>query len=64
METCPGEANGVLVGVRSPPLRGDKPSMDRLAGKTPGMTRRAVFLEGRTPCVREYGPDAYEGMAS
>jgi len=41
-----------LPGVRSPPLRGDRPSMDRLAGKTPGMTRMAVFSEGRGLRVR------------
>ena len=32
---CSGEANGVIPGVRSPPLReGAKPSWDALPGKT------------------------------
>jgi hypothetical protein len=51
-----------LAGVRSPPLRGDRFSMDRLAGKTQGMTRGAFFSEGRTLCVRVARPYASRGI--
>jgi hypothetical protein len=44
MGTCSGEANSVVAGVRSPPLRriGD-PSSDGLAGKGPRLRERRFF---------------------
>jgi hypothetical protein len=41
-------------GVRSPPLPWGGQAEDRegLSGQNPGMTRKAVFSEGRTLCVR------------
>jgi hypothetical protein len=55
-----------------PSLRacGARPSAARPAhygwprGEDLGTTLKAVFSEGRTLCVRDYRPDAYEGMAS
>jgi len=52
------------TGVRSPPLRGvGYPSWDGLAGENPGITRRVVFSEGRTLCVRVVRPDEWQGIA-
>ena len=53
-----------MAGVRSPPLGDEaKREVGRLASKNPETTRRAVFSEGRTlcvriarPCVRPYVP--------
>jgi len=53
MDTCRGEGQCVVAGVRSPPLRDEaNPNVGRLASKNPETTRRAVFSEGRTLCVR------------
>jgi hypothetical protein len=50
-------------GVRSPPLREmAKRWGEGLPGANPEMTRKAVFSEGRTLCVREYGSDASRGI--
>jgi hypothetical protein len=40
------------------PSRGGQSKLGWPSGENPGITRRAVFSEGRTPCVRKYGPDA------
>jgi hypothetical protein len=37
---------------------------ERPCRENPGMTRKAVFSEGRTLCVRKYGPDRNRGMSS
>jgi len=63
MRTSPGEGKSLFAGVRSPPLRDEAdPNPACLAGKGPGTTLKAVFSEGRTPCVRDYGPDASWGI--
>jgi hypothetical protein len=42
------EANGVVAGVRSPPLRGGGQRItDGLAEEGPGLAREVVFSEGR-----------------
>jgi len=57
--TCPGQAQAIPAGVRSPPLRGEgEPKTHGLAGKGPGMTRRAIFSEGRALRVRVVRLDA------
>jgi hypothetical protein len=59
MGQSPGGGKVSLAGVRSPPLRGEAdPNAGCLAGKGLGTTLKAVFSEGRTLCVRDYGPDA------
>ena len=46
MGTCSGEANSVVAGVRSPPLRGvDYPRAKWPCGASPGITREGVFSE-------------------
>ena len=50
-------------GGSSPLLRGGKPSTDGLTEEGPKTTREAVFSEGRTPCVRKYGPYASPGIS-
>jgi hypothetical protein len=63
MGTCSGEANSVVAGAQSPPLRGmAKRRRKGLTGADPEMTRKAVFSEGRTLCVRQYGPGASRGI--
>jgi len=52
-----------LPGVRSPPLQGDNARQDGLMGESPEMAPKAVFSEGRTPCVRVVGLDASRGTA-
>jgi len=53
------QARAFPAGVRSPPLRLEAdPNAGCLAGKGLGTTLKAVFSEGRTLCVRDYGPDA------
>gem|GEM_PF-3508921 len=50
-------------GVRSPPLRGEaKRRREGLTGANPGMTRKAVFSEGRTLCVRVVRPRECQGI--
>jgi hypothetical protein len=44
---CPGEANGVIAGVRSPPLRGRQAQDAWPNGENREITRKAVFSEGR-----------------
>jgi hypothetical protein len=61
MGTCSGEANSVVVGVRSPPLHGGLAQHGWPHGENPGITRSRIFSEGRTLCAREYGPDASRG---
>ncbi len=63
MGTCSGEANSVIAGVRSPPLRGGAKRGKRPIGERPEMMPRAVFSEGRTLCVRVARPDASRGTA-
>jgi hypothetical protein len=54
-----------FTGVRSPPLRGvDHPSWDGLAVEGQGMTRGAVFSEGRTLCARIARPYSCQGFSS
>ena len=63
MGQSPGGREAFLAGVRSPPLRLEAdPNAGCLAGKGLGTTLKAVFSEGRTLCVRDYGPDANRGM--
>jgi hypothetical protein len=62
--TCPGEANSLIVGVRSPPLQGGQAQRGSPCGESPGITRRAIFSEGRALRVRKYGPDRNRGMSS
>ena len=50
--TCSGEANSLIAGVGSPPLRRRLSKLGWLSGENPDITRRAVFSEGRTLCVR------------
>jgi len=52
----------VVAGVRSPPLRGGEPRPDRLAGRCPEITRRAIFSEGRGLRARGAGPEAGRGI--
>ena len=59
--TCPGEANSLIVGVRSPPLRGGLSKLGWPCGESSGITRRAFFSEGRTPCVRVAWPGSCGG---
>jgi hypothetical protein len=47
-----GSSNAFPAGVRSPPLRGRLSKLGWLSGENPGITRKVVFSEGRTPCVR------------
>jgi len=52
-----------VMGVQSPPLRGvDNPSWDGLAGKGQGMTRKAIFSEGRGLRARIARPEASRGI--
>ena len=61
--TCLDQARAFLAGVRSPPLRGRaKRRREGLTGANPEMTRKAVFSEGRTPCVRVARPHASRGI--
>ena len=49
--------------MRSPPLRGmAKRRGEGLTGANPQMTRKAVFSEGRTPCVRMVWPNVCRGI--
>ena len=58
------EANALLAGVRSPPLRGvDHPTARWPSGESPEMTGNAVLSEGRTLCVRVAGPHECRGIA-
>jgi hypothetical protein len=67
---APQPKRGMLGLARCFPLRacGARPSaggqaQDRSpSGQSPQMTRKAVFSEGRTLCVPEYGPDASQSM--
>jgi hypothetical protein len=62
--TCPDEAKAVLAGVRSPPLRGvDHPSWDGLAVEGQGMTRKAIFSEGRGLRARVARPYSCQGIS-
>jgi len=63
MGRSPGESEVSLAGVRSPPLREmAKRRREGLTGANPEMTRKAVFSEGRTLCVRMAKPDASRGI--
>jgi hypothetical protein len=44
------------------PPPGGRPEVSGLAGKGPGITRRAIFSEGRALRVRKYGPDGGRGI--
>jgi hypothetical protein len=57
-ETCRGEAISVPLGRAepAPPPGMDAPRRDGLAGKGPGITRRAIFSEGRALRVRVVRP--------
>ena len=58
-----GASEALFAGVRSPPLREmAKRRREGLTGANPEMTRKAVFSEGRTLCVREYGSGASRGI--
>ena len=60
---CSGEANGVIAGVRSPPLREmAKRRREGLTGANPEMTREVVFSEGRTLCVLLAWPNVCRGI--
>jgi hypothetical protein len=45
------------------PSRGGQSKLGWPSGENPGITRRAVFSEGRTLCVRKYGPDPSPGIS-
>jgi len=45
------------------PSGGGQSKLGWPSGENPGITRRAVFSEGRTLCVRKYGPDASPGIS-
>ena len=51
-----------LTGVRSPPLRERRSKVTWPRGRNPGMTRKAVFSEGRTLCVRIERPRECRGI--
>jgi hypothetical protein len=59
--TCLGEARAFPAGVRSPPLRGGLSKLGWPCGESSGITRRAFFSEGRTPCVRVAWPGSCGG---
>jgi len=61
--TCPGEANSLTAGVRSPPLRGRKPRWDDPCWGNPEITRGAIFSEGRGLRVRLVRPYASQGIS-
>ena len=53
-----------ITGVRSPPLRGvDNPSWDGLAVEGQGMTRKAIFSEGRGLRARVARPYSCQGIS-
>jgi hypothetical protein len=56
MGRSPGGSKASFAGVRSPPLHGVAVQGRWPSGENPGLTRRAVFSEGRTPCVRLVRP--------
>jgi len=61
-DTCLGQARALFAGVRSLPLRGvGHPGQDGLGEENPGITRKAFFSEGRTPCVRVAWPGSCGG---
>ena len=63
MGQSPGGSEASCAGVRSPPLRGEaKRRREGLTGADPEMTRKAVFSEGRTPCVRFAWPNVCRGI--
>jgi len=62
MGTCSGEANSVLAGVRSPPVRGGAKRGKRPIGERPEMMPRAVFSEGRGLRARVARPDGSRGV--
>jgi hypothetical protein len=45
------------------PSRGGQSKLGWPSGENPGITRRAVFSEGRTLRVRKYGPNASPGIS-
>ena len=64
MGRFPGGGKVSLAGVRSPPLRGEAhPNAACLPGEGLETTLKAVFSEGRTPCVRVARPDSSRGIA-
>jgi hypothetical protein len=61
--TCLGQASAFLSGRAEPAPPGvDGPRGDGFTGANPEMTRKAVFSEGRTLCVRVARPDASRGI--
>jgi hypothetical protein len=59
----PRSSQAFLAGVRSPPLREmAKRRREGLTGANPEMTRKAVFSEGRTLCVRVARPRECRGI--
>ena len=52
-----------ITGVRSPPLPGGEPRWNGLPEEGPGMTRKAIFSEGRTLCVRLARPYGCRGIS-
>ena len=63
MGRFPGGGKVSLAGVQSPPLQGWTVQGRWPRGENPGLTRKAVFSEGRTPCVRVARPYASRGIA-
>jgi hypothetical protein len=60
--TCLGQADASLAGVRSPPLGGGLAEHKWPYGKNSEMTRKVVFSEGRTLCVRVARPHKCQGI--
>jgi hypothetical protein len=58
----PGGANAFPRACGARPSRGGRSKGRWPYGANPEMTRKAVFSEGRTLCVREYGSDASRGI--
>jgi hypothetical protein len=53
--TCPGEANSLIVGVRSPPLRGGLAQHGWPSGGRSEMTRRWFSRRGAVSASAKYG---------
>jgi hypothetical protein len=58
---CVGQAQAFPSGVRSPPLGGGLSKLGWPCGESSGITRKAFFSEGRTPCVRVAWPGSCGG---
>ena len=53
--TCPGEANSLIVGVRSPPLQGGQAQRGSPCGESPGITWGKVFRRDAVSASARYG---------